>query len=1347
MRPSFPIRKDTRSTALRGVLRSGLRQGLAEGLPRGLRGALAALFALILTLVAPCTQARDLLVLTAPPVLAGKFHILDGIAKTHGWRVRHVFADRLSGEEGPRMFEGADLVLLDIPYDPVVEAVERKVGPALRQARVPWLKVQAERHQASGLDDVHAQELWRYYANGGKRNFANFFRYLDAHVFGQTDAAVAAPVLFPKSGVYHPDYDGAVFGSVADYFAWKGVDVQARPPVVAFALHQHYISSDLTHFIDDTIRAIEARGAIPLAFYVPMEDERAFDSLLMIDGKPLADVLINSQIMLRSDLRKVEFERLGIPVIQAMPYRRGDVDEWMKDVAGVHMMDVPFYLAQSEFAGVVDAMTAAATRKPDGQIVSIPGQVDAVVAKALNLVALQRTRNPDKRVALFFWNYPAGETNLGASYLNVPRSLSGMLGAMHGAGYQVQPTPADALIPQLQRLLRPYYRDGELQRLLDDGLAATLPLARYRAWYDRLPAEVRDRIGARWGAPEKSEMVMTIGGEPQFVIPRLALGQLVAMPQPPRGERRDDREKALYHDTSVPVNHFYLAVYLWAREAFGAHALVHLGTHGTQEWMPGKERGLWVADDALLPVADVPVIYPYIVDDVGEAVQAKRRGRALTLSHQTAPFAPAGLHNELNGLHALVHEWQSLTEGPVRDKTRDQILAQARKLDFEKDLGVSEAAARREFPPFLQRLHDWLHELALANQPQGMHTLGATQEDRFRIGTLLQMLGREFVALVDPDPDEAFVDDYRKFTDSAAYRFLARHLSGNEALPAGADARLGAMLEQARVHYAALDASPEMRGLLLALDGRHVTPGYGGDPIRNPDSLPTGRNLYGFDPSRVPTKAAYEAGREALDKLIAAHRARHGTPPTKLAFTLWSVETMRHFGVLEAQALYAMGVRPKWNPGGQVTGVELIPREELGRPRIDVVLSATGLYRDHFPNVIKQLADAAVLAGKADETDNAVRASTVALAARLEAAGIEPERARGLATTRVFSNESGVYGSGIEDAIMASDTWEKEDKIAQLYLSRMQYAYGADMQSWGTRLPEVNLYAENLKGVQGAVLARTSNLYGMLTTDDPFQYLGGVSLAVRHLTGKSPELYISNLRESDNPKAETAAQFLARELRTRQFHPGWIEALQREGYSGVNEMLDSINNFWGWQVTAPDVVRADQWQEFADVYVRDKYQLGLKDWFERNNPAAAAQMIERMLEAVRKDYWQADPATVRELAQRYRELAARFDVRTDNARFEQFVAQAAGFGLAAPQTPALQPSAQSPAAEAAAEPAVQPPPPPPVQGLKLTQVAQPVIALVDALQRGLALALLFIVVVFGGLAEARRGPLLQLHPR
>jgi len=1255
-------------------------------------------FALMFGLLALCwtlaAQAKELLVLTAAPVQAGKFTVLNGYAAPLGWRVRHLYAERLTGDEGPALFKGADFVLLDIPYDPVVEAVERKIGKHLNAAALPWLKVQHQGHAVKGVAEPHAQTLWAYYQNGGKRNFAHFFRYLDALHNNAETTAIPPPIIYPEQGVYHPDQDH-IFNDASAYLAWKQVTHGDAPPIIGLAIHKNYLTAELTAFIDHTVRRIEALGAVPLVFYTPMADPDGFAKMLAPAGKPLVDVIITSQIMLYPEPRKAEFEKLGVPVIQAMPFRRGDVAEWRANPAGVNLMDVPFYLAQPEYAGIVDAMTAAAVEKGSGQVVPIPDQVDAVVNKALRLALLQRTPNAAKKVVVFYWNYPPGETNLGASYLNIPRSFAGTLAAMQARGYMVQTPVAEALIPPLQKLLKPYYREIGYDALIEADLAARLPVGDYRFWFDTLPQTVKARIVKRWGEPEASGMVQGKGADAYFPIPRLQLGNLVFMPQPPRGDGEKDKEKSLYHDASTPVNHHYLAVYLWARSQFGAHALVHYGTHGTQEWMPGKERGLWTYDDALLPIGDVPVIYPYIVDDVGEAVQAKRRGRALIISHQTPPFAPAGLHNELMDLHHLVHEWQNLTEGAVRDKTADAILRDAAKLNFDQDVGVNAAQARADFPRYLNKLHDWLHDMALANQPQGMHTFGKTADERYRIGMVMQMLGADYAAAafhfnqahpaflactpseVDCRPaqlevdeaDEVFVTDYRDIHRSIPYRLMHKVLAQGQPLPATADAKLAQMLEQAGAHYAALGASPEMTGLLDALEGKHIPAGYGGDPIRNPDSLPTGRNLFGFDPSKVPTKAAFEAGNDALDKLIVAYRDKHGKAPEKLAFTLWSVETMRHFGMLEAQVFQALGVRPRWDAGGRVTGVELIPRAELGRPRIDVVMSATGLYRDHFPNVMRWLAEAVVMAAKADEADNAVRLASSKLKQQLEAGGMKAEEAGNWADARIFSNETGVYGAGIEDAILESDTWTDEARIARLYLSRLQYAYGADMKDWGKKLPDINLYAEHLKGVQAAALSRSSNLYGMLTTDDPFQYLGGISLAVRHLTGKSPELYIANLREADNPKAETAAQFLSRELRTRQFHPGWIEGMQKEGYSGTTEMLDSINNFWGWQVTAPDIVRPDQWQDFADVYVRDKYRLGMNAYFEKHNPAVQAQMIERMLEAVRKDYWQPDQATLNQLAARYRDLAIRRDVRSDNAAFRKFVAQinaaavSTGFGL------------------------------------------------------------------------------------
>lgn len=1276
--------------------------------------ALPLLCLLLLTGSGPAAAGR-ILVISTSPVQPGKFLKLAETARSHGLQLDARFAEKLPADTGPALFNGYDLILFDTPRDHLQAFVETRLAGALPTLRTPFLWLHEAQPRWQGLPEGLARRLHTYYVNGGRLNFDAFLASLAAHLDGKPAGDIRDPIVFPKSGVYHPDYPGLVFADPAAYLHWKAA--APASPVIAIALHQQYIAAEQTAFIDDLIRRIEKAGAVALPFYSPVMDPDAVRRMLRADGRTLAQALINTQIMLNPEGRRAEFAELGIPVVQAMPYRKGDEAAWAADPQGITLMDVPFYLAQAEYAGVTDIQIAAATRKSDDQIAPIAAQADAVVGKALRLARLQRTANRDKHVTVFFWNYPPGEKNLSASFMNLPRSLVGTLAALKANGYATETPGETELTLSLQRLLAPFYQPAsdtrELESLLRDGLAEHLPITTYRRWLATLPEAVRAQLQERWGAPERSSMVLTHLGQPGFVIPRLRLGHLALLPQPPRGERWEDKEKALYHSTSAAPSHFYMAVYLWAREQARSDAFIHFGTHGSQEWLPGKERGLSVSDFPMLAVGDVPVLYPYIVDNIGEATQAKRRGRATIISHLTPPFAPAGLHAALTSIHDQLHAWLAQDDGAVKDKIRVQFLAAVRKENIDKDLGWSEARIGKDFAGFVTEVHDHLHELARTAQPLGLHTFGQGAGEDGRIATVLMMVGKDFwegVAGPGEEADELLVGDYTRLKESSPYRRLKAILQGTAELSA-LPPKARAAAEQARKWYAALDASPEMAALLAGLEGRHIPTSYGGDPIKNPDALPTGRNLYGFDPSRVPTRAAWAAGREAFDQLLATHRAKAGKAPQKLTFTLWSVETMRHFGLLEAQALWAMGVEPVWDAGGRVDDVRLVPRETLGRPRVDVVLSATGLYRDHFPNVMRLLAKAAKLAAEADEADNPVAANTRRIAASLRARGWTEAQATNAAQTRIFSSESGRYGTGLDDAALATDTWkgkaEGDRKLARLYLSRMQFGYGPDENQWGQPgAGGENLYAAHLKGTEGAVLSRSSNLYGMLTTDDPFQYLGGIALAVRHLDGKAPELYISNLRGQGSGKVEGAAGFLAKELATRNFHPGYIQGLMKEGYAGTLQVLDGINNFSGWQSVAREIVRDDQWQEFVDVYVRDKHKLGLKDWFERQNPHALAQSIERMLEAARQGYWKADKATIDELKARYRDLATRHQVKTDNTALPAFI----GFGLAQ-AAPRPSPSAPAPAVKAPAaqqEPEPTPaPPPPPIQGMRLDKVEPP----------------------------------------
>ncbi len=1281
-------------------------------------------------------QAAKLLFLATSPVPAGKFQLIEELGRPLGLKIETRFVEQLPMEQDARLFAGYDAVFFDTPRDHLRDFARARLERALPGLKAPSLWLHEQAPQWRGLPDALARRLHAYYVNGSRVNYDGFLKTVAAHLAGKEPAGIAPPLIFPKSAVYHPQAPGKVFADPADYLRWKGVNLERKPPMVGIALHQAYLAAEQTAFIDDLIARIEAGGALALPFYGPVMEPLA--PIVKSHGKLLPDLIINTQIVLNPEGRKREFEALGIPVIQATPYRKGDAADWAADPQGVQLMDVPFYLAQGEYAGIADAMVAAATRKGDEQVIAIPEQAQAVVNKALALVRLQRAPNAEKRLAVFFWNYPPGEKNLSASYLNLPKSLAATLAALREAGYATQPQDDEVLIATLQRLLAPFYRDNALEGLLRDGLAELLPVADYRAWLARQPQAVQRAMDERWGAPERSSMVLKRDGQAYFVVPRAKFGNIVILPQPPRGEKWEDKEKALYHSTKAGPSHFYLAAYLWARQGHRADALVHYGTHGSQEWLPGKERGLAVSDYPLLAVGDVPVVYPYIVDNIGEALQAKRRGRAVTITHQTPPFAPAGLHDALVRMHDLLHSWLGQDAGAVKDKLAADLLRAAREQRVERDMGWDDKRIAKEFPAFVDALHDHLHELAQTAQPLGLHTFGSAPAERHRLGTVLLMLGKgfwELAAAPGDEIDEIFVGDYQKLADAAPYKFLKRYTVDGAPLAEVKDAKLAALLERGRAYYAALSADNEMAAFLAALAGRHIPTSYGGDPIKNPEALPTGRNLYGFDPSRVPTQQAWAAGKEAIDALLAAHRKAKGQLPKKLAFSLWSVETMRHQGILEAQALWALGVEPVWDAGGRVVDVKLVPRAQLGRPRVDVVLSATGLYRDHFPNAMRQLAKAAQLAAEAQEADNPVATHTREIAARLARAGVPEAERLTAAQTRIFSSESGRYGTGLDDAALATDTWKGKDegdkKLADLYLARMQFAYGPDEKTWGQASKKLNLYAEALRGTEGAVLSRSSNLYGMLTTDDPFQYLGGLSLAVRRLDGKAPELYISNLREAGGGgKVESAATFLAKELATRNFHPGYVKGLMAEGYAGTLQVLDSVNNFWGWQAVAREVVRDDQWQEFVDVYVRDKHRLGLKDWFEKENPHALAQSIERMLEAARKGYWQADPATLKELKQRWRDISARHDVKSDNKQFKDFVA--AGFGLNAGLK--VTPPASGPARQQAANER-QSEAPPPVRGMQLAKVEPPAPPPSPTWLAGLAL--MFAATVAGGMRQTR----------
>jgi cobaltochelatase CobN len=1277
-----------------------------------------------------------------------KVSLLKEVAKKNNntnWEITYKSARSLSDmQQAEELFTQQDIIVLDAvstnesiktfdKYLPLLHEIINK-----KNIKLMSLHQLSNATYQKGFNKEQQQTFTDYWKNAGRKNLAYLLDFLTINILKQhSHATVKPPIIFPLQGIYHPNQPNLIANTLTDYQKWS--TPKKDQPKIAILLQRSLIETERTQVIDTTIEQLEEKGVYVVPFF--FESGRInsdYRHLLYLDNELVnkgsspsqVDLIINFRNIHWANKRKVEFEQLGLPVMQAMTYYSGDQKTWEEDKQGVSAGIMSFTLVLPESAGVIDPMIVAAMNTKEQTTQIIDYQLEHLVNKATNLVKLKYKANKDKKLTVFIW----GDQDVGASFMNIPASLTSISQHLATKGYQTAYRDQAYLIDNVKRILDPFYRDYQLTKLLDDDLAELMPMTNYLAWFNQLPAEVTEPINKHWGDPKDHFMAVERNGKHYFILPRMRDGNVLIMRQPPRTDKKND-EEAVYHQGIVPINHFYLAAYFYAREYWKSDAIVHLGTHGSQEYLGGKERGLSIYDQGNLAVWDTPVVYPFIVDDVGEAMQTKRRGRATVISHMTPPFAAAGLHGDMSQIHELMHQYQSLDQGGVKQKTAKQIVDLCFSTNICKDIAWQQTEISKNYDDFLDDLHVHMESLATANQPLGLHTFGELAEQELLISTLIQMLGSNFTKLAsgfehkyytslannthstqtthshnasdnadnhnhshnqdtdnshDTDnsqshenainqlPGFSFVKNYIVFPEKTSTNKIDQSTPKMPVPLDKLDKELKALVIQGKALYQSITGIHELEAMTDFLTNKYIPVKTGGDPIRHPESLATGYNLYGFDPSRVPTKAAFEQGKELIDQMIISYQNKHNKFPDKIAFSLWSIETMRHYGVLESQVLYAMGVKPKWSESGKVIGTEIIPYSELRRPRIDVVLSATALYRDAFPNVMQMLAKAVkkIAELKIDNQSiwdtkwkNHVALNSQRIQADLITQGIETDEAQYLSTVRMFSNASGDYGSGVDGATWASDTWETDKKISDNYLGKMGFFFGSDNSRWGEKAQNVQgqdlqLYAKQLSGTDIALLSRSSNLYGMLSSDDPFEYFGGINLAIRNIDGKSPDMVISNLRNATNPKAEDAALFMAKELRTRIFHPRWIKEMQKENYAGAVSLASRMDNFFGWQVVAPDLVRNDQWDEYFDIYVDDTLNIKLDKWFEKINPASLARMMERMLEAERKDYWQADPKRLQKLVEQYIQIINQYDLIILNDAVRKNVNKlASNFGL------------------------------------------------------------------------------------
>jgi cobaltochelatase CobN len=1105
-----------------------------------------------------------------------------------------------------------------------------------------------------------------YWEHGKEENMKRLITSLGV-TFCNVSMEILPPVPTPLYGLYHPDAPKA-FDNTKEYLEWYNSNGKYNVSNYTVGIHYYYASGkDGTYpVINSLIWSLESKGANVIFATYTYSDQNSSNYFIQ-DNKSIVDatiMLTSFRLDYVNPERGVNYlKNLNVTPLKSINTYYASAEEW-ENSTGLSPSEIAWQIALPELDGLTDFILVSVNLKDPVSGLNyykpVDYQINWITDRAIAWAKLHRMNNSEKKIAIIYYNHGGGKDNLGATYLDITPSLKNLLDTMKEKGYKIEgEVPAerellDLMLHQGRNIGT--WAPGELDNMVNNYSVVLIPESEYKSWFDELPENKRLEVIEKWGEPPGEIMVYENATGKYLVIPKLSFGNVLLAPQPTRGWLQD--QSVLYHDKELAPHHQNIAFYLWLKKGYGADAIVHFGTHGTQEWLPGKETALSVREcwPAIL-IQDLPVVYPYIMDNVGEGTQAKRRGNAVIVDHLTPPIVASGLYGDFSLLHEKIHQYLS-AEDALKLEYRETITELYENLSLCEDLGVSvddlKVMNESDFKYFINgELHLYLHELAEEFIPYGLHILGSPPEDWKLISMVESMLGNNFsehIAEVYSDPHELNPADGNCTVMEDILRAVIYNGSSPEDAqkkilgPGNVSSNVTADLETAKVYAENLTkCTIEIPRILDGLAGRYVPPKTGNDPIRNPDALPTGNNFHSFDPRLIPTKEAWNVGMVVADSLLSQYKEEHnGSYPNKTACILWSIETMRHQGVMESQILYLLGTRPVWDSKGRVEDVELIPSSELGRPRIDILISTSGLYRDTFPNKIKLLDKAVRLAAQAENDiyPNYVKVNSDAIYKCLIANGYEAEEARSLSMARVFAMSLGNYGVGLENAIAASNTWENETKLANFFINRMGYSYGED--GWG--VPDVDLFRQNLADVEVAVHSDSSNLFGMLDTDDYFEHLGGLALAVRSITGETPDLYVTNLRDPHDPKTETLKSYLRREINARNFNPRWIEGMMEHDYAGARDMMRFTEHLWGWDVVTPDLITEDMWNQVYDVYIQDKYDLGLNQFFDNNSPYAQQSITARMLEAIRKGYWDPSEDVKTTLAETYQKSVDEYGV-------------------------------------------------------------------------------------------------------
>ncbi|RRQ70575.1 cobaltochelatase subunit CobN [Streptomyces griseofuscus] len=1174
-------------------------------------------------------------------------------------------------EELPRLLAGADLAVVRLlggkrAWEDGLAALKASGVPAvlLGGEAVPDAELMADSTVPAGV----VAEALRYLVEGGPDNLRELSRFLSDTVL-LTGEGFEEPRRMPEFGVH------------------GGYEVRDGRPTVGVLFYRAHELSGNTAFVDTLCTAIEAQGANALPVYCGSlrgADAGLYELLGRADAL-VATVLAAggthaSEASAGGDEEAWDIGALAdlnIPVLQGLCLTSSHT-AWDESDAALSPMDAAMQVAIPEFDGrLITVPFSFKEQGPDEVPVYVadPERAARVAGIAVRHARLGYKPNAEKRVALVFTAYPTKHSRVGnAVGLDTPASAVRVLDALRDAGYSIgeYPSEGDELI---HRLIEAGGHDVEW--LTEEQLAAAparVPLADYRAWFEELDPALREAMTEAWGEPPGN---LYVDGD-DIVLASLRFGNVVVMIQPPRGF--GENPIAIYHDPDMPPSHHYMAAYRWLDHSFGADAVVHMGKHGTMEWLPGKGLGLsrGCAPDAVL--GELPLIYPFIVNDPGEGTQAKRRGHATVVDHLVPPMARADTYGDLAKLEQLLDEYALVSDlDPTKaPAVRAQIWTLVKAAELHHDLHVDEQPDDAAFDEFVMHIDGYLCEIKDVQIRDGLHILGGGPVGEPRVNLVLAVLRAsqvwggqanalpglraalaEHFGLVEKEllaepgapvkvpveltdlvagPARTAADTIdlleqlcRRIAEGMeardwareAVREVVREALGGVELP---DAIAVSEFACDEVVPRLARTTDEIGHILRALDGGYVPAGPSGSPTRGlVNVLPTGRNFYSVDPKAIPSRLSWEVGQSLADSLVQRYLADTGAYPKSVGLTVWGTSAMRTQGDDIAEILALLGCRPVWDDASRrVTGFEVIPPAELGRPRIDVTVRISGFFRDAFPHVVGLIDDAvrAVAALAEPAESNYVRAHVE------EDTAEHGDRRR--ATARIFGSKPGAYGAGLLPLIDARN-WRSDADLAEVYAVWGGYAYGRGLDGRAARGDMETAF----KRIAVAAKNVDTREHDLVDADDYFQYHGGMVAMVRHLTGANPEAYVGDSAVPDQVRTRTLGEETHRVFRARVVNPRWMAAMRRHGYKGAFEMAATVDYLFGYDATAGVV---DDWmyEKLSAEYVFDPEN---RDFMKKSNPWALRGVTERLLEAADRGLWaEPDAETLERLRATYLEL-------------------------------------------------------------------------------------------------------------